>query len=194
MDTPGIAVQQHRALSGEISCSVFCDRIRVPDSARVGEVNGGWEVIAEALTGERIIMAGLGAMLHRQLDDLLAIVRSDPDTVIGSRGSVKRARLGGLAAAVQATRQLASAAGRRASEPEARLATPMVGVMASELAEDFGEAAVEILGPQAVLATTNVAGGGAFEYGLRRSMAYVIGGGTNDIQRGLIARGLGLPW
>jgi hypothetical protein len=31
------------------------------------------------------------------------------------------------------------------------------------------------------------------EYQLRLSLMYVIGGGTNDIQRGLIARGLGLP-
>jgi hypothetical protein len=38
-----------------------------------------------------------------------------------------------------------------------------------------------------------VPGGGAFEYGLRLSIMYVVGGGTNDIQRGLIARGLGLP-
>ena len=36
-------------------------------------------------------------------------------------------------------------------------------------------------------------GGGEFEYGLRLSIMYVVGGGTNDIQRGLIARGLGLP-
>jgi hypothetical protein len=33
----------------------------------------------------------------------------------------------------------------------------------------------------------------AFEYGLRLSIMYVVGGGTNDIQRGLIARALGLP-
>jgi hypothetical protein len=38
-----------------------------------------------------------------------------------------------------------------------------------------------------------VPGGGAFEYGLRLSIMYVVGGGTNDIQRTLIARGLGLP-
>jgi hypothetical protein len=38
-----------------------------------------------------------------------------------------------------------------------------------------------------------VPGGGAFEYGLRLSIMYVVGAGTNDIQRGLIARALGLP-
>jgi len=49
----------------------------------------------------------------------------------------------------------------------------MAGVLGGELAEEFGD--------------------GAFEHGLRLSIMYVVGGGTNDIQRGLIARGLGLP-
>jgi hypothetical protein len=54
---------------------------------------------------------------------------------------------------------------------------------------------LDILGPQAALSADHpgVPGGGAFEYGLRLSIMYVVGGGTNDIQRGLIARALGLP-
>ena len=43
------------------------------------------------------------------------------------------------------------------------------------------------------LAGPDAPGGGEFEYGLRLSIMYVVGGGTNDVQRGLIARGLGLP-
>ncbi len=195
-DTPGITVQQHRALSGETSCSVFLDDVRVPDTARVGKVNGGWEVITEALAGERVMLASIAATLHRQLDDLLAVVRSDAAALAGPRGSAERARLSGLAAAVQATRHLASAVGRVPAGPRTRLATPMAGVMGSELAEEFGEAALEILGPAAALGegVTGVPGGGGFEQGLRTALTYVIGGGTNDVQRGLIARGLGLPW
>ena len=78
MDTPGITVQQHRALSGEISCTVFYDDVRVPDSARVGQVNEGWKVITDALAGERVFMGGIAASLLRQLDDLLAVVRARP--------------------------------------------------------------------------------------------------------------------
>jgi len=63
----------------------------------------------------------------------------------------------------------------------------MAGVLGGELAEEFGEAMLDILGPP------GVPGDGAFEYGLRLSIMYVVGGGTNDIQRGLIARGLGRP-
>jgi hypothetical protein len=71
----------------------------------------------------------------------------------------------------------------------------MSGVMGGELAERFGEAVLDILGPDAALSASvpGVPGGGTFEYGLRMSVMYVVGGGTNDIQRGMIARALGLP-
>jgi alkylation response protein AidB-like acyl-CoA dehydrogenase len=199
MDTPGITVQQHTALSGEISCSVFYDDVRVPDSARVGDVDGGWKVITDALAGERITMGNIAAALRRQLDDLVDHVRADPagvEAVVGPRGSAARTRLGGLAAAIQATRALVTAAiGAGGGAP---LEAAMAGVLGGETAEDFGEATLEILGPSAALSSTasgvvDVPGHGAFEYGLRLSIMYVVGGGTNDIQRGLIARGLGLP-
>jgi len=196
MDTPGITVQQHRALSGEISCTVFYDAVRVPDSARVGEVNGGWKVITDALAGERVLMGGIAASLLRQFDDLLAVVRDDPATSVGPRGSARRARLGELAVTLQANRALVAAAiGATATGGGARLEAPMAGVLGGELAEQFGEAMLDLLGPAAALAgdQPGVLGGGAFEYGLRLSIMYVVGGGTNDIQRGLIARALGLP-
>jgi alkylation response protein AidB-like acyl-CoA dehydrogenase len=187
MNTPGITVQQHRALSGEISCTVFYDDVRVPDSARVGPVNGGWKVITDALAGERVLMGGIAASLRRQLDDLLAIVRADTGGTVGPRGSAARARLAELAVTLQANRALVAAAiGATASGGGARLEAPMAGVLGGELAEAFGEAMLDILGPRAALA-------GPFEQGLRLSVMYVVGGGTNDIQRGLIARGLGLP-
>ena len=213
MSTPGITVRQHRALSGEISCSVFYDDVRVPDGARVGEVNGGWKVITEALAGERIVMGGVAAGLLRQLDDLLAFVRADPAAHLGPRGSAARDRLSELAAALQANRVLAAAAlGASAGQADtpaaddtpavagasiaadgARLAAPMAAVFGGELAETFGEALLDLLGPAAALSGPGAPGGGAFEYELRLSIMYVVGGGTNDIQRGIIARGLGLP-
>jgi alkylation response protein AidB-like acyl-CoA dehydrogenase len=196
MDTPGITVQQHRALSGEISCTVFYDDVRVPDTVRVGEVNGGWKVITDALAGERVLMGGIAASLRRQLDDLLTVVREDPDGWIGPRGSAARAKLSEVAVTLQANRALVAAAiGATAAGGGARLEAPMAGVLGGELAEEFGEALLDILGPRGALSgeVPGTPGGGTFEHGLRHSIMYVVGGGTNDIQRGLIARGLGLP-
>jgi len=198
MHTPGITIHQHTALSGEVSCTVFYDNVRIPDSARVGEVNGGWAVIVDALAGERITMGNIAAALHRQLDDLLDFVRRDPARLVGPRGSAKRSVITGLAVRVQATRALVTAAVQASSiDIGAMFDAAMAGVMGGDLAEDFGEATLEIFGPAAALSgagsENEIPGGGAFEYGLRQSIMYVVGGGTNDVQRGLIARGLGLP-
>lgn len=198
LHTPGVTIQQHTALSGEVSCTVFYDNVRVPDSARVGAVNGGWAVIVDALAGERITMGNIAAALHRQLDDLLDFVGADPERLAGPRGSAKRAVITDLAVRVQATRALVSAAVQASStDIGAMFDAAMAGVMGGDLSEDFGEATLAIFGPAAALSSapegTVVPGGGAFEYGLRQSIMYVVGGGTNDVQRGLIARGLGLP-
>jgi len=198
MHTPGVTIRQHTALSGEVSCTVFYDNVRVPDSARVGEVNGGWAVIVDALAGERITMGNIAAALHRQLDDLLDFVHRDPASLVGPRGSAKRAAITDLAVRVQATRALVTAAVQASStDIGAMFDAAMAGVMGGDVAEDFGEATLAIFGPVAALGRgagdDDIPGGGAFEYGLRQSIMYVVGGGTNDVQRGLIARGLGLP-
>ncbi|MCX2932297.1 acyl-CoA dehydrogenase family protein [Mycobacterium sp. CVI_P3] len=198
LKTSGVTIQEHTALSGEVSCSVFYDDVRVPDTARVGDVNGGWSVIVDALAGERITMGNIAASLHRQLDDLVDFVSADPTALVGGRGSYQRAMITDLAVRVQAARTLVSAAvGARATDIGAMFDGAMAGVMAGDLAEDFGEAMLSLFGPVAALSgdgsRPDIPGGGAFEYGLRQSIMYVVGGGTNDVQRGLIARGLGLP-
>lgn len=202
LHTPGVTIQKHTALSGEVSCSVFYDNVRVPDAARVGEVNGGWQVIVDALAGERITMGSIAASIHRQLNDLLDIVHAHPhgpDAMIGTRGSAARELVTDLAVRVQATRALVRAAVQAsANEPGVVADAAMAGVMAGDLSEDFGQAMLKIFGPAAALCAqsaplTDVPGGGTFEYGLRQSIMYVVGGGTNDVQRGLIARSTGLP-
>jgi alkylation response protein AidB-like acyl-CoA dehydrogenase len=195
MNTPGITVQEHRSLSGEISCSVFYDDVHVPDSARIGDVDGGWRIITFALAGERIHMAGVSASVLRQLDDLLDIVHDDAEAVLGSRGSAGRAALGSVAAKLQATRVLVSLAVDARSHKQTDVFAPMAAVLGGELAEEFGALMLRLLGPDAALSsgTVGAVAEGTFESAFRLSPMYVIGGGTNDIQRSLIARAMGLP-
>lgn len=196
-DRPGFELQKHRALSGNIACTTFFDDFRIPDADRIGEVNGGWKVISEALAKERVLMANIAADLRRRFDDLLAEVRKDPAGVVGGRGSAKRAILSELGARLQAARVLVGASVRATatSGGGGRLEAPMAKIIASQLDEDFGEAVLRILGPAAALGegAPEVPGGGAFEYGYRYSIMQVVGGGTIDIQRNLVARSLGLP-
>lgn len=187
MDTPGITVSDHVALSGEISCTVFYDSVRVPDSARIGEVNGGWRVITDALSSERLIMGGVAGSLLRQFDVLVDELRAR-----GFVDALTRDALALNAARLQAARSLVVAGMLAADDAEARRLSPMAAVLSGELAESFGQSCIDMLGPTAALEGAESPGEGLFDAALRLAPMYVIGGGTNDIQRGLIARGLGL--
>jgi alkylation response protein AidB-like acyl-CoA dehydrogenase len=195
-DRPGFSLQKHRALSGDINCTTFFDSYRVPDADRVGEVNGGWRAITHALTKERVMMSTAAADVLRLLDDLLAEVRADPLRFVGSPGSHKRALLAQYAARLQAARLLVYAAARAvmAGHVESAAAS-MAKVIATPLQEDFCTGAIQILGPLATLggSAAGTISSGAFDYNLRNSIKQVVGGGTIDIQRNLIARSLGLP-
>ncbi|MFF3572251.1 acyl-CoA dehydrogenase family protein [Nocardia jiangxiensis] len=195
-DRPGLELQHHRALSGDINSTTFLDGFRVPDADRVGEVNDGWRVITSALTKERVMMATIVADIHRLLDDLLAVVRESPERTIGAMGSRHRDALGMFAARLQAARVLMYAAARSVSIGGGTGAeASMAKIIATPLQEDFCVGAFRILGPAAGLASgaTGSLGDGALDYHLRNSIKQVVGGGTIDIQRNLIARSLGLP-
>jgi alkylation response protein AidB-like acyl-CoA dehydrogenase len=192
---PGWSIQQHRSLAGEVSCTSFFDDVRVPDSARIGDVDGGWRVLTEALAHERIVIAAGTARLLRLFDDLLAVLRADPDGTVGFRGSAARRSLTVLAARLQAARALIATSTRRTLDPGAgTAAAPMAKIVGSELEEEFGEAVLQFLGPAAAL-DPGPNGGvpQSFESALRFSIMAVVAGGTNDIQRNLVARALGLP-
>ena len=197
VDRPGFELQRHTALSGEVSCSTFFDDFRVPDADRIGEINGGWRVIAEALAQERVAMAHTSSILLRLLDDLLAEIRKDLDGTVGAPGSAKRRSISMLAARLQAARVMVNASVRATARTGggARLEAPMAKILSTQLLEDFSEAALRILGPAAALGegVRDVPGGGAFDYNLRLSIMQVVGGGTIDIQRNLVARSIGLP-
>ena len=53
MDTPGIELQPVRTLPGKRTNITFYDDVRVGDEWRVGEVDGGWQVMLVALSFER---------------------------------------------------------------------------------------------------------------------------------------------
>ena len=52
-DTPGIQAQEIKTLSGKRSNATYWDDVRIDDRWRLGEVNGGWDVMRVALAYER---------------------------------------------------------------------------------------------------------------------------------------------
>lgn len=206
MSTPGITVRPLRALNGGRTNAVFFDSVRVPADCLVGEENRGWTIITEALAFERIMLAGKVARVRRELDELLLrYLDADGDSAVASARQdpgaiddpVVRDTLGTLLADLEAARALAL---RCVLELEAGRVphheAAMAKVFCGELEERLADVALELLGPGATLAagSPDAELDGLFEHVVRASLLDVIGGGTNDIQRTLVAvRGLGLP-
>jgi alkylation response protein AidB-like acyl-CoA dehydrogenase len=186
MNTPGIEVRPSMALYGRTFCTVFYDNVKASDAQRVGAVDGGWTVLTSALADERILM-GAGIMQSRML--LARLVRELRDG-----GEATQTALGALLAEVEVARQLLMRS--VTADPPAAHHAAMTKVFSSELMQRLGEIASELLGSAALLSedAPGAVLDGAFEQWLRYSIMHVIGGGTNEIQRNLIAqRGLGLP-
>lgn len=194
MNTPGITIRPSMAMYGHTFCTEFLDNVRVPASALVGEVNQGWKIITAALATERVTMGSFVAFIRANFNRLVQEVRARP-ALAGC--SAVRERLGTLMAEIEVARRLvmlSAAMAERGNVPvhEAAMSKCFTG----ELMERVGEAALEILGTGATLAegATGAITDGRLQQMLRQGIMFVIGGGTNDIQRTLIAqRGLGLP-
>ena len=58
LDTPGIDIQPVHTMGTERSNATFYDDVRIGDEWRIGEVNGGWQVMKAALKYERGIAGG----------------------------------------------------------------------------------------------------------------------------------------
>lgn len=196
VDSPGITVQQHRSLGGDVAATTFWDDVFVPEERLVGEENKGWAALAAALAGERVLIGASVMKAHRAFEILVDIVRADPDSIVPMRRPEAVRTLGALATRLQAARTLVnSAVGAMTAGKGGRVEAPMAKILATELAEDLHATAISLLGPDALYGfeTPDAVGGGWFEEGVRSSIMGVIAGGTGDIQRNLVARGMGLP-
>ena len=198
LNTPGIVIQPMIGLNGHRSNVVFYDDVKLSADALVGEENGGWKIITEALAYERVTLGAIGARARGYFDRLLAyVVKAKRFGQPMSQDSLVLDRIGALGSEVEASRLLALRTAQVVAQGEVPLwQAAMVKVYASELMERLSEAAFDLLGTGATLATEceSALAEGAFEYGVRDALLYSIGGGTNEIQRTLIAlRGLDLP-
>ncbi len=198
LDAPGITVRPSMALYGHTFASVHYDNVRMPDSARVGAVNGGWKVITHALAAERVLMGASVAAIRGLFDELVAwIAASDAQARPLRDDPIVRDRIGALAAEIEAARQLAVNGVRITEQGRVPVyEAAMSKVYSGELMQRVTETAIDLLGAEATLGEDSAGAplGGRIEQMLRRSIMMVVGGGTAQIQRTLVAqRGLGLP-
>ncbi len=198
MDSPGITVRPIRNMSGgAVFAEVFFDDVRVPVENRLGAEGQGWKVTVSALAHERSSIAEVQG-LQRHLEELRDLARrcrrlgrpASQDPAIRSRLAraevrIEAMRLNGLR---YLTRQLRGE--KLGSE------TSVNKLQRAQLEVELGELALEIQGSRGPLAADAppVADHGKWQRMALSWPEVVIGGGTPNIQKNIIAeRILGLP-
>jgi len=196
LDAPGVEIQPVHTLGGERTNITFYTDVRIPDTLRVGQVDGGWEVMTVALTFER---GGTGLTeAHRLWQETVAWARAtmrDGRPVIDD--PLVRERLANTAI----DNEIAKLFAYRVSWVAAEGGLPGVEGSMHKLwyAERLNAAASELLdmladdGPLAPGAP-GAPVDGLVEHTYRHAPVTTIYGGSSEVQRSIIAeRGLGLP-
>jgi alkylation response protein AidB-like acyl-CoA dehydrogenase len=197
MDAPGITVQPLWTWPGLRTNAVFLDNVRVPRDNLVGERGMGFFYVMMALDFERIQIGSVG-LVRRLFDLLVVFVRSArrDGRPLGTIPWVRHG-LAELAAEIEVGRMLGLLNAWLIDQGTVPTKEgSMAKVFVSELAARVASVGMDILGLAGQLAPGDPAAPvhGRLQWLYRTAPLLRFGGGTNEIQRIIIAqRGLGLP-
>ena len=198
MDTPGVEVKPIRTMNGETPFSeVFFDDVRIPVTQRLGEEGQGWDVTKHALANERSSIAEVTALLHH-LEDLKALAA---DCHLNGKPSIEDPGIRQRLAAMETTIQAMRLNGLRFLTKQLRgepvgAETSINKLLRAELEVEIGRLALDVQGPYAglVKGSAGAIDGGKWQRHTLSWPTTVIGGGTPNVQRNVIAeRILGQP-
>jgi alkylation response protein AidB-like acyl-CoA dehydrogenase len=187
LSLPGVTVRPITDLSGDSHfCEVFFDNVALAPDALIGEEGKGWEQVTAELAFERSGPERLFSSIVL-FDEWLAFVRTEAGRTPAA------VRLAGKILSQLAPLRAMSLA---VTEKVAQGGSPIVE---AALVKDLGTG-VEQLIPAAIADDLHARDGQDIPLELLRTLDYVtqvapsfsLRGGTRDILRGMIARGLGL--
>ncbi len=196
-DAPGFSWTPVHTVAGPTTSATYYSDVRVPATALVGEENQGWPLITNQLNHERVALtsaAPVRSALREVCDWARSAKLAGGQRVIDSEWvQLNLARVHAKAEFLKLMNwRIAAQAGQRLG-PAAASATKVFG---TEFATEAYRLLMEVLGanahvregsPGAVLA-------GRIERMHRSALILTFGGGTNEVQRDIIATvGLGLP-
>lgn len=190
-DVAGLEIRPIDTMYGHTVNDLYFTAVRVPVDAVVGTVGGAWRQLNRGLGVERLIIAAssIGAA-ERSFDDLLRYVtqREQFGRTIGSFQAVRH-RIADLATEIALCRAfLYDVADRLDAGDEQDLSrdSSTAKIRCTEAAKATALEGMQLMGGY----------GYAREYGMeaqvRKALAPPIYGGTNEIQREIISRSLGL--
>ena len=194
METKGITVRPIKNMSGgSMFAEVFFDNVRVPVENRLGEEGQGWQVTVSALAHERSSIAEVEG-LRRKLDELKELARKSRKN---GRPALEddgiRRRIARFEAKIEGMRMNGMRALTKQLKGEPLGAETSINkLLRAELEVALGEIALEMQGSAGHL-EREIDGGRWQKFALSWPEV-VIGGGTPNIQKNIIAeRVLGLP-
>jgi len=195
MKTPGVEVRPIKQANGQSGFNeVFFNDVRIPESRRIGGVNDGWNVAMTMLMNERLVI-GLGMPTgFEDIFDLCSNLQTADgpaidDPTIASKLATWAARSSGLKYTV--FRSLSALSRGETPGPENSIGKLVAGSTQQEIAMF----ALDLQAQSGALVDPAMAAASArFQAMLMRSPGTRIEGGTDEIQRNIIAeRVLGLP-
>jgi 3-oxocholest-4-en-26-oyl-CoA dehydrogenase alpha subunit len=187
LDSPGVAIQPLRTVDGDRTNITYYSDVRIDDRYRIGEVNGGWSVLREALNDEH-------GTVERDTDGLQKVAAMSEHVVLLAEAVDKIAALTGDDDSVKYR------LGRSIARMEAAMSTPdMFGRVANaQTMRDVSPDLMDILGTASSLpvGVDGDVADGAAEHMYRLAGPTGIYGGTLEVFRNMIAQhalGLGKP-
>jgi isovaleryl-CoA dehydrogenase len=187
----GMEMQQIDTMGGRETNSIYFSDCEVPEDALLGEVDRGWVQLMAGLNTERLILAatmlGIG---QRAFDDALSYAkeRKQFGRPIGSFQALQH-RFADLATDLEAARLMTWWVASLTDEDPDRMLpkeASMVKLFVTETAQRVALEGMQMMGGY----------GYSSEYDMERlvraTLVSTIYGGTSEIQRGIIAKTLGL--
>jgi 3-oxocholest-4-en-26-oyl-CoA dehydrogenase alpha subunit len=187
LNSAGVEIQPLRTVDGDRTNITYYSDVRIDDKYRVGEVNGGWGVLREALNDEH-------GTIDRGTDGLDKIAAMSEHLLLLAEA------IDGVAATAADDDSVRYRLGRSIARMEAAMSTPeMFGRVAiAQTMRDVTPDLMDILGTASGLpvGTEGAADDGGAEYIFRLAGPTGIYGGTLEVFRNMIAQhalGLGRP-
>jgi hypothetical protein len=186
MTAPGVTVRPILDLSGHHEFNeVFFTDYRVPDAMRVGAEGGGWDLVTEELAFER---SGPDRFLsdYRLLVELIDRIGPEPDRF-------QAVETGRLVAQLTALLGMSASVARLLDQG---LVPGVEAALVKDVGNGFERAVPEIARRLVPVEPSLTAQGDPFREALGgvtlRAPSFTLRGGTREVLRGVIARGLGL--
>ena len=198
MDTPGIKVVPMQLLGGHNINYTFYEDVRVPAANLVGGENNGWTLITNQLNHERVTLCSPG-IIERALADTRAWAQA---TKLGDGRRVidqewVQVHLARIHAKLEFLKLINWKVAWTATQGHLDVAdASTIKVFGTEFYMEAFRLMMEVIGQAGYLTrgTPEVVLAGRLEMYARSLVILTFGGGTNEIQRDLIAIfGLGMP-